>query len=105
MTEQTESVLDGMLPVIAFLRGVAKTNEAANGIIEYIEKDLPSISTTGEARIRAAANRLCEAIAQQSAANGLHQSGLVGWKEVMDAEEEFDAALKACRTALDGRPR
>lgn len=55
--------------------------------------------------LRTKAWRLCEAIAQKSAADGLAVSGHVGWKEQMDADDEFMAALKELRTACDGRPR
>ena len=56
-------------------------------------------------KLRAAAWRLTEAIANKSAADGLAASGHIGWKEQMDADDEFMGALKALRTAVDGRPR
>lgn len=55
--------------------------------------------------LRTKAWRLCEAVAQKSATDGLYASGHVGWKEQMAAEDEFMAALKELRTACDGRPR
>lgn len=55
--------------------------------------------------LRAIAWRLCEAIGNKAAADGLYASGHVGWKEQMDADDEHLAALKALRTAVDGKPR
>lgn len=55
--------------------------------------------------LRTKAWRLCEAIADKAAADGLYASGHVGWKEQMDAEATFVAALKDLRTACDGRHR
>jgi hypothetical protein len=52
-----------------------------------------------------AGERLSEAIGQHAAVNGLYASRHVGWKDQMDAETEYLAALQALRTALDGRPR
>lgn len=56
--------------------------------------------------LRAAAERLSEAIAQKSAVEGLYASGIRDdWRERMAVDDEFLSALMAMRTALDGKPR
>lgn len=61
----------------------------------------PDLDTLTEA-----AQRLCDSIADKTAVDGLVRSGhITDWRKQMDADDEYLAALKACRTALDGRPR
>lgn len=56
--------------------------------------------------LRAAAWRLCEAIADKSAIDGLTASGhITDWREAAKADDEYSFALRALRTACDGRPR
>lgn len=65
-------------------------------------------ATTGEPPdpLREAAQRLCDAIADEAAVNGLARAGMSpGWKAEMDAADATLCALQDTRTALDGRER
>ena len=55
--------------------------------------------------LRAAGQRLSDAIADKAAVDGIAARGGAGWKEQMDADKEYIDALQALRTAIDGRPR
>jgi hypothetical protein len=64
------------------------------------------VGAADEPTLRKAAQRLSDAIADKLAVDGLIASGhLSDWKAQMNADDEFYTALKALRTAVDGRPR
>jgi len=57
-------------------------------------------------RLREAAQRLCDAIADEAAVHGLRRHGFSqGWEAEMNVENATLCALQDTRTALDGRPR
>ena len=59
-----------------------------------------------EDELREAAQRLCDAIADEAAVKGLDRDGFPqGWKALWDAETATLCALQDTRTALDGRKR
>jgi hypothetical protein len=75
-------------------------------VVDALLDELDAAYLAPDAGLRAAAQRLCDAIADEAAVMGLARSGLPqGWRAEMDASDARLCALQDTRTALDGRER
>lgn len=78
----------------------------APAIADYLLARPEVVAALSADPLRAAATRLCAAIADKAAIEGLIGDGIsIAWQRQMDVDSEYITALKATRTALDGRPR